>query len=230
MLAMRRPSIGTFSKPSSSRMPGIRAVAAALVALSIAGAGVPAARVVRGGVEASAQQPAAPPPAAPPPATPSAATPSAATSAPAHVVSRSTPHLKFTATISPAVIVPGARMSIAFDVVPKKGMHVYAPGTKYRPVSIRLQPGSLLRIHGSIYPKPTLYTFKPLKEDVLVYDAPFRLVVDVVAADFDALRAELRGRSQITIKGTLDYQACDDGVCYLPASVLFQWTLKVAGR
>jgi cytochrome c biogenesis DsbD-like protein len=97
-------------------------------------------------------------------------------------------------------------------------------------VSIRLQPGSLLRIHGSIYPKPTLYTFKPLKEDVLVYDAPFRLVVDVVAADFDALRAELRGRSQITIKGTLDYQACDDGVCYLPASVLFQWTLKVAGR
>ena len=33
-----------------------------------------------------------------------------------------------------------------------------------------------------------------------------------------------------TIDGTLDYQACDDSVCYLPVSVPFQWTLKVAGR
>ena len=121
-------------------------------------------------------------------------------------------------------------MSITFDVVPKKGMHVYAPGTHYRPVAIRLDTGSLLRVHGSIYPKPARFLFKPLKEEVLVYDAPFRLALTVVAGDADALRAQLRGRTQMTIKGTFDYQACDDSVCYLPASVPFQWTLKVAGR
>jgi hypothetical protein len=152
-----------------------------------------------------------------------------ATNAGARVISRSTPHLKFTATISPVVIVPGARISITFDVVPKKGMHVYAPGTKYRPVVIRLQADPALRVHNPVYPKPTVYRFKPLNEDVLVYDAPFRLVVDVIAGDSVALHAQLRGRRQMIIKGSLDYQACDDRLCFLPASVPFQWTLRVAG-
>jgi DsbC/DsbD-like thiol-disulfide interchange protein len=153
-----------------------------------------------------------------------------ARSAAARVTSRSTPHLTFTATISPVVIVPGARISIAVDVVPKKGMHVYAPGTKYRPVVIRLRADPALRVRDPVYPKPTVYRFKPLNEDVLVYNGPFRLVVDVVAGDATALRAHLHGRNQLTVKGTLDYQACDDRMCYLPASVPFQWTLRVAGE
>ena len=153
-----------------------------------------------------------------------------ATSAAARVVSRSTPHLKFTATISPVVIVPGARISIVVDVVPKKSMHVYAPGTQYRPVVIRLQADPTLRVHNPVYPKPTVYRFKPLNEDVLVYDTPFRLAVDVIAGGSVALRRKLRGRTQMTIKATLDYQACDDHMCYLPASVPFQWTLQVAGE
>lgn len=153
---------------------------------------------------------------------------SAATSA----ISRSTPHLKFTATISPAVIVPGSRMSIAIDVVPKKGMHVYAPGTQYRPVKIGVQADALIRVHDTVYPKPAHYLFKPLNEDVLVYDTPFRLAVDLVlvAGDSDAVRAQLRNRTQMLIRATLDYQACDDRLCYLPASVPFQWTLRVAGE
>ena len=152
------------------------------------------------------------------------------TSAAARAISRSTPHLTFTASVSPGIIVPGARISIAVDVVPKKGMHVYAPGTRYRPVVIRVKGDPSLRVGNSVYPKPTVYRFKPLNEDVLVYAAPFRLVVDVLAGDATALRAHLRGRRQMTIKGTLDYQACDDRMCYLPASVPFQWTLRVAGE
>jgi hypothetical protein len=52
----------------------------------------------------------------------------------------------------------------------------------------------------------------------------------VMADDAEALQAHLRGRRQMTVKGTLDYQACDDSVCYLPVAVPFQWTLKVAGQ
>lgn len=148
----------------------------------------------------------------------------------ARAVSRSTPHLKFIATISPAVIVPDARISIVVEVVPKKGIHVYAPGTKYRPVAIRLQADPPLRVHSPVYPKPTVYRFQPLSEDVLVYDAPFRLVVDVVAGDSETVRTRLRSRTQMTIRATLDYQACDDRLCYLPASVPFHWTLRVAGE
>ena len=151
------------------------------------------------------------------------------TSAAARAISRSTPHLTFTATVSPGIIVPGARISIAVDVVPKKGMHVYAPGTQYRPVAIRLKGDPPLRVGNSVYPKPTVYRFTPLNEDVLVYDAPFRLVVEAIVGDATALRKHLRGRNQMTITGTLDYQACDDRMCYLPTSVPFQWTLRVGG-
>jgi DsbC/DsbD-like thiol-disulfide interchange protein len=182
-------------------MPGTRGVLATLLALCVAGGGVSAARPP----DVSARQA-------------------------ARTISRSTPHLKFTATISQRVIVPGSRISIAVDVVPKKGMHVYAPGTQYRPVKVSLQADPVFRVHEPVYPKPAHYLFKPLNEDVLVYDAPFRLVVDVVAADSDAVRAQLRSRTQMTIGATLDYQACDDRLCYLPASVPFQWTLRVAAE
>ena len=128
-------------------MPGIRGVVATLLALFVAGAVVSAARPARGGAERSARQTAGTGP---------------ARSAAARPISRSTPHLKFTATISPVVIVPGSRMSIAVDVVPKKGMHVYAPGTKYRPVKIAVEADPLLRVHDPVYPKPAHYRFKPL--------------------------------------------------------------------
>ena len=209
-----------------SLMPGARSAAAMLLALG-----------VWTSVAASQSKPQPPVPPSPPPASPvpPSATPPSATPPPVpradpRVVSRSTPHLTFTGTISPAAVSPDARMSINFDVVPKKGMHVYAPGTQYRSVAIRLDTGSLLRVQGSIYPKPTRFLFKPLREEVLVYDAPFRLALTVVAGDAEALRAQLRGRTQMTIKGTFDYQACDDSECYRPASVPFQWTLPVARR
>ena len=155
--------------------------------------------------------------------------------APAPIVSRTTPHLTFTAALSEGAVAPGARISMVVDVVPRQGMHVYAPGSEYRPVAISIAPHSLLRVHDAVYPKPTLFTFKPLNEDVLVYDAPFRLVIDVTvgetaaktAAKSTAQQARLRSQVRVPIKGRLDYQACDDHVCYLPASVPFEWTVKI---
>jgi hypothetical protein len=181
-------------------MQGIPAIVASLLALGIAGA--------------PARQAAAPPPPQ------EAGSPTR--------VSRSTAHLTFTASITPAVIRPGGKMSIVIDVVPKKDMHVYAPGTKYRPVSMRLHTDAPLKIHGAVFPKPTRYLFKPLKEEVLVYDTPFRLRVKAVAGDAEALRVHRRGGPDVAVKGTLDYQACDHRLCYLPASVPFEWTLRVA--
>jgi DsbC/DsbD-like thiol-disulfide interchange protein len=157
-----------------------------------------------------------------------AAQPRAATSSAARTVTRTTPHLAFTATLSPILVQPGARISIVVDVVPKKGIHVYAPGTKYRPVAIAIRPDGVLRVHDPVYPKPTSYVFTPLNEDVRVYDTPFRLAVDVTAGDTPARQAQVRSRSDFAIHATLEYQACDDTVCYLPVSVPVQWIVKVA--
>ena len=37
----------------------------------------------------------------------------------------------------------------------------------------------------------------------------------------------MRERTSITVSGTLDYQACDDKVCYNPASVPVSWTFDL---
>jgi DsbC/DsbD-like thiol-disulfide interchange protein len=138
-----------------------------------------------------------------------------------------TPHLAFVARLSPEIIVPGTRISVEVAVTPKKGMHVYAPGSAYRAVAIRIQPDPLIRTHDPVYSEPTLYVFKPLNEEVLVYSAPFRIVLDITAGDTAAEQARLRARSRLTIKGKLEYQACDDTVCYLPTSVPLEWTVRV---
>ena len=150
-----------------------------------------------------------------------------ATSGAGRVVSRVTPHLAFAAVLSRDVIVPGTRLSIVVDVTPKQGMHVYAPGSTYRPVAISIRPHPLLRVHDAVYPKPTVYLFKPLNEEALVYSAPFRLALDITAGNTAAQQAQLHARSRLTIKGELQYQACDETVCYLPTSVPFEWTVRI---
>jgi DsbC/DsbD-like thiol-disulfide interchange protein len=145
----------------------------------------------------------------------------------ARVVSRTTPHLAFTAAFSTDTIMPGIRLSIAVDVTPKQGMHVYAPGSVYRPVAMAIEPIPLLLVHDPVYPKPVPYLFKPLNEQILVYSAPFRIVIDITAGDEAAVAVQLRSPSQLTVRGSLSYQACDDTVCYLPTSVPVQWVLRV---
>jgi DsbC/DsbD-like thiol-disulfide interchange protein len=142
----------------------------------------------------------------------------------ARTISRKTSHLTFTAALSPDVVAPGTRMTLTVDVVPKKGLHVYAPGTEYRPIGIALDPNPALQASEPVYPKPAVYLFKPLNEDVLVYSEPFRLRMDVVVGSI-APRA-----SRLRITGKVVYQACDDRSCFLPQSVPIEWTLKVASR
>jgi DsbC/DsbD-like thiol-disulfide interchange protein len=146
----------------------------------------------------------------------------------ARAISKSTRHLAFTATLAPDIVTPGTKMSLAVDVRPKKGIHVYAPGTMYRPVVIAIEPNSALQIHETIYPPPTSYHFRPLNEDVLVYEKPFRLTLEITPGWTPLQREILRTQDRLTIKGQLTYQACDDKVCFLPASVPFEWGVRIA--
>lgn len=60
------------------------------------------------------------------------------------------------------------------------GCHVYAPGVAgYKPIALTLHaaPGLLLR--DAQYPRAGTSTFKPLNEQVQVYQRPFRIVQDV---------------------------------------------------
>jgi hypothetical protein len=136
---------------------------------------------------------------------------------PRTTISGETDHLVFTATILPERPRAGEPAAIVADISPKPGMHVYAPGGDYQPVTISLTPGDRLRIGTTAYPGSVDYYFAPLKETVAVYDAPFRLELGVV----------FEGDSPVTLNGTLDYQACDDEVCYLPESIPLEWRVPV---
>jgi len=139
---------------------------------------------------------------------------------------RLTPHLAFVVSVVPDVVAASTRLSVNVDITPRHGIHVYAPGTQYRPVRIELDADPMLQVEDSAYPQPHVYLFEPLNEKVLVYDEPFRVTQRVTlraAAGPPARNA----RSLLTIRGTLHYQACDEQVCYLPESIRFERSVRV---
>ena len=140
------------------------------------------------------------------------------------VVAAETKHITVRARLSAIEVAPGARILVAADITPKATMHVYAPGGKYIPVTLRIEPQPFLKAHEVIYPPARDYFFAPLKEYSRVYSDPFRLALDVVIGEGTGSSGV---PSRVPLKATLDYQACDDKLCYLPTSVPLQWTLKV---
>ncbi len=137
------------------------------------------------------------------------------------IVARNTRHLSFTASLTPDAVRAGGRLSLIVNVVPKKKIHVYAPGTKYRAITVTLNRNPSLKPAKAVYPKPSIYVFKPLKEQVLVYSDPFKLTMDIAVGTVPPRAGSLK------ITGTLSYQACDDRVCYLPESVPLEWVVPV---
>jgi hypothetical protein len=139
-----------------------------------------------------------------------------------------TPHLTVIAAASDDAIAPGERLSLVFDVTPRPGMHVYAPGKHtYQVVRVMLDQQPWLRAHPPAYPRSELYHFKPLDERVEVYQKPFRLVQDVTVLATPEAQKLLAGESSVTVTGQLEYQACDDKLCYSPQSVPVRWTLAL---
>src|SRR5262249_7194639 len=131
-------------------------------------------------------------------------------------------------SVAPHVVSVGDRITLTVDISPKPRMHVYAPGSKYRPIAITIEPQQALTIEETRYPRAESYYFKPLKETQPVYQAPVRLQVGTTIGQIEP--SSTRADSTITIAGALDYQACDERVCYLPESIPLRWTMKVNAR
>jgi len=150
------------------------------------------------------------------------------TGTPAGSMNASTRHLSLTASISDTTAAPGERLSIVMDVTPSRGMHVYAPGKHtYHVVRLELDPQPWLKVHPIAYPRSEIYHFKPLDERVEVFIKPFRLRRDVTLLATPASAKQLGAMSTATISGALEYQACDDKVCFNPARVPVSFTVTL---
>lgn len=137
-------------------------------------------------------------------------------------------HLQLTTYVTDEIVAPGTHFSIVIDIKPSKHVHVYAPGVSgYKPIALRLDAQQGVVFRQAQFPRSEDFYFKPLNEHVPVYRTSFRIVQDVaIDASAAGVRA-LAGRDRLTIAGTLEYQACDDAVCFTPQSIPLSWTVTL---
>ena len=149
---------------------------------------------------------------------------------PIEAVRGETAHLKLTAYPSNPNVTVGTRFSVAVDIEPNPNIHVYAPGAEemgYRVVSLNLSPVPHVRFEPVEFPESEIYYFEPLDERVPAYQRPFTLLQETVVSGTEEAEAALRELDALTLSGTLDYQACDDKICFEPVSLPLSFTLDL---
>jgi len=143
-------------------------------------------------------------------------------------VSASTPHLSLKASISDQTAAPGERLSIVVNVTPRPGMHLYAPGKHdYQVVRLTIDPQPWLKLADTVYPPSEIYHFVPLDERVEVFAKPFRLQRDVTLLATPEAEKQFGAMTEVTLSGALEYQACDDKICFNPTRVPISFTLTL---
>ena len=136
-----------------------------------------------------------------------------------------TDHLELVTYATHTGLAPGSRFSLVFEITPRPGMHVYAPGAEpYRVVRVRLDPHPMLTFRPLVYPPSETYVFEPLDERIPVYQKAFALRQPLLVR---ARERGTRGGDDVTITGRLDYQACDDRVCFRPQSIPVSYTVHL---
>lgn len=139
------------------------------------------------------------------------------------------PHLQLGLGQSDRVAVPGNLVTLTAEVRLPPDVHVYAPGTKgYKTIKLTIDPGSDFEVRQASYPAAKILYLPAIKERVPVFEGTFRIRQEMkvnTATDFSgALRPE--GKN-VTVKGRLEYQACDSKICFLPTSVPVEWQFQI---
>ena len=113
---------------------------------------------------------------------------------------------------------PGGSVSLVLAIEPRRGMHVYAPGAgDYQVISLVIDEHSRVRPRPLTYPASEIYLFRPLNEKIPVYQKPFTMTLDAIVQ---------KAAEPLAVTGRLEYQACDDKVCFAPVSVPLSWTVS----
>jgi DsbC/DsbD-like thiol-disulfide interchange protein len=127
-------------------------------------------------------------------------------------------HASVTAGPADPGVKSGTKTMLFVDVTPNPNIHVYAPGASdYIPITVKVEPQPGVKAGKLSYPKSEMMTFAD--EKVPVFQKPFRLTQEITVLG--------KPGTSVPIKATVDYQACDDRVCYPPESQPVMWTVTV---
>ena len=139
------------------------------------------------------------------------------------------PHLQVRMGQSDRMAVPGNLVTLTAEVRLPPDVHVYAPGTKgYKTVKLAIDPLPDFETRQANYPAAKILYLPAIKEKVPVFEGAFRirqeLKVNSMAEFSGALGADGK---PVTVKGKLEYQACDSKICFLPESMPLEWHFQI---
>jgi AhpC/TSA family/Disulphide bond corrector protein DsbC len=142
----------------------------------------------------------------------------------AHVTKQSK-QLQVSSSASVDTVATGQHVALVLDIDLKPKMHVYAPGVEhYIPIDWQITESDAAKAEAVKWPQSKTLHLDAIDETVPVYTGSFRIVRDIVFAPDAKLKSLVNEKGEITIHGTLRYQACDDKMCFIPASVPLDWT------
>jgi hypothetical protein len=133
-------------------------------------------------------------------------------------------HVSVETSASAPAATPGKPLTLWVDVTPAPRVHVYAEGANafdFTPVSIVLTPHAAVSAGKPRFPPSQPAPAGGADEKAPIYDKAFRITQPIT------LRPSAKRGAVVTISGVVNYQACDDRLCYPPASIPVQWTLTV---
>ena len=137
-------------------------------------------------------------------------------------------HLQLSLAQSDRSVVPGSRVSLIADIRLPAGVHVYAPEVKdYKPIALSVHPTPDIVSENLTYPQSETLYLEAIHEHVPVFEGEFRIVEEIGINRSREFIAALGSGKEITVTGELKYQACDEKICYLPATVPVSWKLLV---
>ena len=117
---------------------------------------------------------------------------------------------------------PGGALSLWVDVTPNANIHVYAPGAKdFQPVKLVISPMAGVEMGKPIYPPGILTTLPGTAERIPVYSKIFRITQPMTLG-----KTPPPGKA-IVVSGAVNYQACDDRLCFPPTSQPVFWRIEV---
>ena len=131
-------------------------------------------------------------------------------------------HINVVPSASAPTVAKGGTLTLWADVTPKANIHVYATDREgLTPLKLVLTPQANVSIGKVKYPEPEMSVSAGASGAVPVYRKPFRLAEPITVA------ASAKSGEVITVAGVINYQACDDRVCYPSASLPVTWAVTV---
>lgn len=139
-------------------------------------------------------------------------------------------HLTLTTSSTAATLRTALKLELNIDIALDPRVHVYAPGVEgYIPISWSVNESPAWKPAEVVFPASKKLRLEAINETVPVFDGKFRLRRELVITDEKDVRPLLDSNGNLTISGSVKYQACDDRQCFLPSTVAVKWTLPFEG-